>query len=63
MARPTVVGFRAVQVADIHVLAQDMIHHSERPRLLAFADNRHDAAFQARWMVDHARLFRMHAAG
>lgn len=56
-ARPV----RAVQVADIHVLAQDMIHHAERPRLLVFADNRQDAAFQAGWMVDHARRFRLRA--
>ncbi|MGO8684589.1 MAG: DEAD/DEAH box helicase, partial [Thermoleophilia bacterium] len=49
---------RAVNVADVHVLAQDMVHHSERPRLLVFCDNRQDAAFQAGWMKDHARRFR-----
>ena len=52
---------RAVNVADVHVLAQDMIHHSERPRLLVFCDNRQDAAFQAGWMKDHARRFRLRA--
>jgi hypothetical protein len=50
---------RAVNVADVHVLAQDMVHHAERKRLLVFADNRQDAAFQAGWMRDHARRFRL----
>ncbi|MCB1048190.1 MAG: DEAD/DEAH box helicase, partial [Calditrichaeota bacterium] len=50
---------RAVAVSDVHVLAQSMIHLSERPRLLVFADNRQDAAFQAGWMRDHARRFRL----
>ena len=52
---------RAVNVADVHVLAQDMVHNSERPRLLVFCDNRQDAAFQAGWMKDHARRFRLRA--
>lgn len=52
---------RAVNVSDVHVLAQDMVHHTERQRLLLFADNRQDAAFQAGWMKDHARPFRLHA--
>lgn len=56
-ARPV----RAVTVADVHVLAQNMIHHAERRRLLIFADNRQDAAFQAGWMADHARRFRLRA--
>ncbi|MFA5786294.1 MAG: DEAD/DEAH box helicase [Actinomycetota bacterium] len=56
-ARPV----RATNVADVHVLAQDMIHNSERPRLLVFCDNRQDAAFQAGWMKDHARRFRLRA--
>jgi len=56
-ARPV----RATTVADVHVLAQDMVHHSERPRLLVFCDNRQDAAFQAGWMKDHARRFRLRA--
>lgn len=54
-ARPV----RAVGVSDVHVLAQSMMHLSERPRLLVFADNRQDAAFQAGWMRDHARRFRL----
>ncbi|MGE3843414.1 MAG: DEAD/DEAH box helicase, partial [Vicinamibacterales bacterium] len=56
-ARPV----RATNVADVHVLAQDMVHHSERQRLLVFCDNRQDAAFQAGWMRDHARRFRLRA--
>ncbi len=56
-ARPV----RATNVADVHVLAQDIVHHSERQRLLVFCDNRQDAAFQAGWMKDHARRFRFRA--
>ncbi len=56
-ARPV----RAVGVSDVHVLAQSMVHLSERPRLLVFADNRQDAAFQSGWMRDHARRFRLRA--
>jgi len=56
-ARPV----RATTVADVHVLTQDMVHNSERPRLLVFCDNRQDAAFQAGWMKDHARRFRLRA--
>lgn len=56
-ARPV----RATNVADVHVLAQDMVHHSDHPRLLVFCDNRQDAAFQAGWMKDHARRFRLRA--
>ena len=56
-ARPV----RAVTVSDVHVLAQNMLQHAERRRLLVFADNRQDAAFQAGWMRDHARRFRLRA--
>lgn len=56
-ARPV----RAVTVSDVHVLAQSMIQHAERRRLLVFADNRQDAAFQAGWMQDHARRYRLRA--
>jgi ATP-dependent helicase YprA (DUF1998 family) len=56
-ARP----IRATTVSDVHVLAQNMIHNAERRRLLVFADNRQDAAFQAGWMADHARRFRLRA--
>jgi hypothetical protein len=54
-ARP----IRATAVSDVHVLAQNMLHHAERKRLLVFADNRQDAAFQAGWMQDHARRYRL----
>jgi hypothetical protein len=56
-ARPV----RAVAVADVHVLAQEMLRHAERERLLVFTDNRQEAAFQAGWMRDHARRFRLRA--
>ncbi|MBT8507421.1 hypothetical protein AZH53_03125 [Methanomicrobiaceae archaeon CYW5] len=50
----------AVQVADIHILAQSMINaeNAENRKLILFADNRQDAAFQAAWMSDHARRYR-----
>lgn len=50
---------RATTVSDVHVLAQNMIQHAHRKRLLVFSDNRQDAAFQAGWMKDHARRFRL----
>ncbi|MCW7551830.1 DEAD/DEAH box helicase [Endozoicomonas gorgoniicola] len=50
---------RATAVADVHVLAQSMIHRAERRRLLVFADNRQDAAFQAGWMQDRSRRYRL----
>jgi ATP-dependent helicase YprA (DUF1998 family) len=56
-ARPV----RASAVSDVHVLAQSMIHRAERKRLLVFSDNRQDAAFQAGWMQDHARRYRLRA--
>jgi ATP-dependent helicase YprA (DUF1998 family) len=56
-ARPV----KASPVSDVHVLAQSMIHRAEHPRLLVFCDNRQDAAFQAGWMQDHARRYRLRA--
>jgi len=52
---------KAITVSDVHVLAQNMIHHADPKRLLVFADNRQDAALQAGWMRDHARRFRLRA--
>ncbi len=51
----------AITVADIHILAQDMINaqNAENKKLIVFADNRQDAAFQAAWMGDHARRYRL----
>ncbi len=54
-ARPV----RATTVSDVHVLGQNMLLHGHEERLLVFADNRQDAAFQAGWMRDHARRFRI----
>lgn len=54
-ARPV----RASHVSDVHVLALSMLQHSDHKRLLVFSDNRQDAAFQAGWMQDHARRFRL----
>lgn len=52
---------RAVSVADVHILSQDMLNagKGEDERLIVFSDNRQDAAFQAGWMQDHARRFRL----
>ena len=51
---------RAITVGDIHILSQDMINaqNLEHRKLIVFADNRQDAAFQAAWMADHARRYR-----
>jgi ATP-dependent helicase YprA (DUF1998 family) len=54
-------GLRAITVADVHILSQDMLNAGKKDeeRLIVFTDNRQDAAFQAGWMQDHARRFRM----
>jgi ATP-dependent helicase YprA (DUF1998 family) len=52
---------RAQNVSDVHVLAQSIVHFAERKRLLIFTDSRQEAAFQAGWMRDHARRFRLRA--
>lgn len=51
---------RAVTTADVHILAQEMLAavEPEQRKLIVFADNRQDAAFQAGWMKDHARRYR-----
>jgi ATP-dependent helicase YprA (DUF1998 family) len=49
----------AVTVADVHILAQDMLNASETEKLIVFADNRQDAAFQAAWTANHARRYRL----
>lgn len=50
----------ATTVSDTHILAQNMINASEgeNKKLIIFADNRQDAAFQAGWMQDHTRRYR-----
>ncbi len=53
---------RAVAVADVHVLAQNMLNTApdeRQQKLLVFADNRREAAFQAGWILDHARRYRL----
>jgi len=59
--KPVLVEARAVQVADVHILAQEMIQAmpASHKKLLVFADSRQDAAFQAAWMQDHARRYRI----
>jgi len=60
--REAIRRFRAATTADNHILAQDMIQAAARPesqKLLIFTDNRQDAAFQAGWMSDRARRYRM----
>ncbi|CZR97310.1 putative ATP-dependent helicase Lhr [Clostridioides difficile] len=50
----------ATTVSDTHILSQNMINSSEgeTQKLIVFADNRQDAAFQAGWMQDHTRRYR-----
>lgn len=52
---------RATTVADVHILAQNMVNAIQGPqqKLVVFSDNRQDAAFQAGWMQDHARRYRL----
>ncbi len=54
-------ALRAVTVADVHILAQSMINNVDEAeqKLIVFTDNRQDAAFQAGWMQDHARRYRL----
>lgn len=51
---------RAVTVADIHILAQDLINTQmlEQQKLIIFSDNRQDAAFQSAWINQRARRYR-----
>lgn len=52
---------RAIEVADVHILAQAMINAAPEghKKLIIFADSRQEAAFQAGWMQDHARRIRL----
>lgn len=51
---------KATTVSDVHILAQNMINNAnaENRKLIVFADSRQEAAFQAGWMLDHARRYR-----
>jgi ATP-dependent helicase YprA (DUF1998 family)/very-short-patch-repair endonuclease len=53
-------ALREVTVANVHILAQDMLNQADPQgqRLIVFADNRQEAAFQAGWTRDRARRFR-----
>lgn len=53
-------ALREITVANVHILAQDMLNQAEQRgrKLIIFADNRQEAAFQAGWMRDRARRFR-----
>lgn len=53
-------ALREVTVANVYVLAQDMLNQAEDEgkRLITFTDNRQEAAFQAGWMQDRARRYR-----
>ncbi|MBW2703779.1 MAG: DEAD/DEAH box helicase [Deltaproteobacteria bacterium] len=53
---------RSSEVADVNILAQTMLSAMrEKPlqKLLIFADSRQDAAFQAGWMDERSRRFRL----
>ncbi len=53
---------RSSEVADVTILAQSMLSAMrEEPlqKLLVFSDNRQDAAFQAGWMEERSRRFRL----
>ena len=51
---------KATAVSDNHILAQNIINeiHGSNKKLIMFADNRQDAAFQAGWMKDRTRRYR-----
>jgi hypothetical protein len=53
---------RSAEVADVTILSQSMLSAMPEPalrKLLVFADNRQDAAFQAGWMENRSKRFRM----
>ncbi|GAB4435397.1 MAG: DEAD/DEAH box helicase [Anaerolineae bacterium] len=53
---------RSADVADVTILSQSMLSampEETMRKLLVFADNRQDAAFQAGWMAGRSRRFRL----
>lgn len=53
---------KSSDVADVTILAQTMLSKMPEPtlqKLLVFSDNRQDAAYQAGWMDERARRFRL----
>ena len=53
-------AFREITVGNVYVLAQEMLREAEPEgrKLIIFADNRQEAAFQAGWIQDRARRYR-----
>ena len=51
---------KATAVSDNHILCQNIINEikGDNKKLIMFADNRQDAAFQAGWMKDRTRRYR-----
>ena len=61
-AAKTISGTRSAVVQDVMVLAQSMLTAMQEPamrKLLVFADNRQDAAFQAGWMEERSKRLRL----
>lgn len=59
---PLISYTRSAGVADVTILAQSMLTLMSEPtlrKLLIFADSRQDAAFQAGWMDERAKRFRL----
>jgi hypothetical protein len=59
---PLISYTRSAGVADVTILAQSMLTMMSEPtlrKLLIFADSRQDAAFQAGWMQERAKRFRL----
>ncbi|RMG34078.1 MAG: DEAD/DEAH box helicase [Methanobacteriota archaeon] len=52
---------QGIQVANNYILAQEILFNlpEDSQRLLMFADNRQEAAFQVAWMTDKAKVYRL----
>ena len=59
--RPLFLALRASQLADIHILCQELLRYlpERSKKLIVFADNRQSAARQAGWSLDKARIYRL----
>ncbi|MBU0610323.1 MAG: hypothetical protein KKI08_20750, partial [Armatimonadetes bacterium] len=58
----TISGTRSSAVQDVMILAQSMLTAMQEPamrKLLIFADNRQDTAFQAGWMEERSKRLRL----
>ncbi len=61
----TIIPARSRDVGDVTILSQSMLSampEEKLRKLLIFADNRQDAAFQAGWMEERGKRFRMRHA-